>query len=168
MPGNARWIAWESLKKLKQTGSVRDYVKEFSSLILDMKNMSDEDKFFNFISSLQPWAQTELRRQMVRDLPSVIAIADGLVDFRIASSLPRNLRKEKIQEKIAPLSVMAGETRASQRNPNREIHKKRKAWGASFMTVHTGQRIAQNATRSMPWLKRLKWNYQWPKQVLRI
>lgn len=68
--GNARWIAWENLKKLEQTGSVRDYVKEFSSLMLDIKNMSDEDKLFNFISGLQPWAQTELRRQVVRDLPS--------------------------------------------------------------------------------------------------
>ena len=30
LPINTAWMARESLKKLKQTGLVRDYVKEFS------------------------------------------------------------------------------------------------------------------------------------------
>ena len=67
LPTNTAWMARESLKKLKQTGSVRDYVKEFSSLILDIKDMSEVDKLFNFMSGLQGWAQTELRRQGVQD-----------------------------------------------------------------------------------------------------
>lgn len=50
LPSNSTWLARESLKRLKHTGSVRDYVKEFSSLMLDIRNMSDEDKLFNFIS----------------------------------------------------------------------------------------------------------------------
>lgn len=50
----------ESIKKVKHTRSVRDYVKEFSLLMLDIKNMSDEDKLFNFMLGLQSWAQTEL------------------------------------------------------------------------------------------------------------
>ena len=61
-PMNSAWLARESLKRLKHTGSVREYVKEFSSIMLDIRNMSDEDKLFNFISGLQGWAQTELRR----------------------------------------------------------------------------------------------------------
>ena len=40
LPTNTAWMARESLKKLKQTGSGKDYVKEFSSLILDIKGMS--------------------------------------------------------------------------------------------------------------------------------
>ncbi|KAK3205899.1 hypothetical protein Dsin_019945 [Dipteronia sinensis] len=39
----------ENLKKLKLIGSMRDYVKEFSSLMLDIQNMSKEDKLFNFM-----------------------------------------------------------------------------------------------------------------------
>ena len=74
------------MKKLKHTGSVRDYVKDFSSLMLDIKNMSDEDKLFNFMPRLQPWAQTELRRQVVKDLPTAIAAADGHVDYKFTSS----------------------------------------------------------------------------------
>ena len=61
-------------------GTVRDYVKEFSSLILDIKNMFEEDKLFNFVSGLQAWAQTELRRQGVKDLPAAM---DCLVDYKL-------------------------------------------------------------------------------------
>ena len=37
LPKNATWLARESLKRLKQTCSVRDYVKDFSSLMLDIR-----------------------------------------------------------------------------------------------------------------------------------
>ncbi|KAI9168920.1 hypothetical protein LWI28_003980 [Acer negundo] len=62
LPCNTSWLARESLKKLKQTGSCKEYVKDFSSLMLDIQNMSEEDKLFNFMSGLQKWAQAELRR----------------------------------------------------------------------------------------------------------
>ena len=65
LPTNIAWMAGESLKKLKQTSSVRDYVKEFRSLIFDIKGMSKVDKLFNFMFGLQGWAQTKLRRQGV-------------------------------------------------------------------------------------------------------
>ena len=54
LPLNATWVAREALKRQKHTGSVRDYVKEFSFLMLDVKNMLDDDKLFNFFSGLQP------------------------------------------------------------------------------------------------------------------
>ena len=82
MPTNTTWLARDRLKKLRQTGTVREYVKEFSSCLLDIKNMSEEDKLFNFITGLQPWAQTELRRQNVQDLPAALVAADALVDFK--------------------------------------------------------------------------------------
>ena len=62
LPTNTAWVVRDSLKKLKQTGIVREYVKTFSSLILDIKNMSEEDKLFKFMFGLQPWAQLELKR----------------------------------------------------------------------------------------------------------
>ena len=83
LPNNSSWMAWESLKHLKQTGTVRDYVKYFNSLMLDIKTMSDDDKLFNFMSGLQGWAQTELCRQGVRDLPTAMATTDCLVDYKL-------------------------------------------------------------------------------------
>jgi hypothetical protein len=82
LPNNTSWIAREDLKKLRQHGSVREYVKKFSSLIRDIDNMFEDDRLFNFLSGLQPWAQMELRRQKVSDLSSTIAGADVLVDLR--------------------------------------------------------------------------------------
>lgn len=52
---NTTWVTRESLNKLKQTSSIRDYIKEFSSLILDIKDMFKVDKLFNFMSGLQGW-----------------------------------------------------------------------------------------------------------------
>ena len=59
---NVVWLARESLKKAEAYGSVRDYVKEFSSLMLDIRNMFEEDKLFKFISRLQGLAQIELQK----------------------------------------------------------------------------------------------------------
>ncbi|KAL6325717.1 hypothetical protein AAG906_024535 [Vitis piasezkii] len=61
IPTNIAWVASESLKRFRHTRSVRDYVKEFSSLMLDIKNMLEEDKFFNFMSGLQGWVRQNFR-----------------------------------------------------------------------------------------------------------
>ena len=53
LPTNSVWLARESLKRLKHMGSMREYVKEFSSIMLDIRNMSNENKLFNFNSGLQ-------------------------------------------------------------------------------------------------------------------
>ena len=79
-------MEWESLKRLKQTGVMREYVKEFSSLMLDIQNMSDDDKLFNFICSLQGWAQIELRRQGVQDLLAIMAKTNCLVDYKMGGT----------------------------------------------------------------------------------
>ncbi|PIN25087.1 hypothetical protein CDL12_02170 [Handroanthus impetiginosus] len=98
LPSNTSWLAREALRKLKHTGSVRDYVKEFSSLMLDIREMSEEDKLFNFMSGLQNWAQAELRRQGVKDLSSAIAAADRLLDFR-GEPNPDRKKKDSGKEK---------------------------------------------------------------------
>lgn len=101
LPCNSSWVAREALKRLKHTGSMRDYVKEFSSLMLDIKNMSEEDKLFNFISGLQSWAQLELRRLGVKDLAANVAATDGLLDYKLSkdSVLETSKSKKKGREK---------------------------------------------------------------------
>ncbi|KAL3626938.1 hypothetical protein CASFOL_029249 [Castilleja foliolosa] len=87
LPQNASWVAREALRQLKHTGPVREYVKSFSSLMLDIRDMSEEDKVFNFVAGLQPWAQTELRRQAVNDLSGAMAAADRLNDYSVVKSV---------------------------------------------------------------------------------
>lgn len=51
------WLARESLKKLKQMGYVRDCMKQFSSLMLVIKNMFEDEKLFKFMRGLQGWCR---------------------------------------------------------------------------------------------------------------
>ena len=89
-PRNAGWIARDRLKTLRKIGSIRDNVKEFSSLILDINNMSEEDKLHNFLYGLQKWAHNELRRQNIKDLSSAIAAADTLTNFHLGQDDAEN------------------------------------------------------------------------------
>ena len=81
---------------------MREYIKEFTSVMLEIQNMSDDDKLHNFISGMQGWAQNELRRQNVKDLPRAIAAVDSLVDFRATRPLtdvPSTSRTKKKNDK---------------------------------------------------------------------
>jgi hypothetical protein len=60
LPCNTTWVARDFLKKLKHTTLMREYVKQFSFLMLDIKDMSEADKLYNFMTSLQMWAQLKL------------------------------------------------------------------------------------------------------------
>ncbi|RVW90844.1 Retrovirus-related Pol polyprotein from transposon 17.6 [Vitis vinifera] len=97
--------AEEALKRLRHIGSVKDYVKEFSSLMLDIKNMSEEGKLFNFMSGLQGWAQTELRRQGVRDLPVAMATINCLVDYKMGGDI--STMQDPSQKEARRLRLMA-------------------------------------------------------------
>lgn len=46
---NKAWVSWESLIKLRNMSHIRDNVKDFSSMMFDIKNIAKEDQLFNFI-----------------------------------------------------------------------------------------------------------------------
>nr|CAD1837256.1 unnamed protein product [Ananas comosus var. bracteatus] len=48
LPENVEFIARRNLRRLQQTGSIRDYVKQFSTLMFDIRDMSEKDKLFHF------------------------------------------------------------------------------------------------------------------------
>ena len=50
--------------------------------MLEIQNMSDEDKLLNFITGMWGWVKKELRRQNVKDPPGAIGAEDSLVDFQ--------------------------------------------------------------------------------------
>ena len=58
----------------KHTFSIRDYVKEFSSLMLEIPNMTEKEFLFNFMDNLQGWVEQELRRRGILDLATDMAI----------------------------------------------------------------------------------------------
>lgn len=84
LPCNSAWVARESLKRLRQgTGTIREYVKQFSSIMLDIRNMSEEDKVFNFIKGLNSYGQGELVKAQPKDLAAAMTFADSLMDLNL-------------------------------------------------------------------------------------
>lgn len=80
-PENVEYNARRALRDLKHTGTIREYVKQFSALMLDIKDMSEKDKLFFFLEGLKPWARIELQRQRVQDLTHAQAAAECLTDY---------------------------------------------------------------------------------------
>ena len=52
-PEDVAYLARKNMRRLKHTGSKHDYVKEFSSLMLEIPNITEEELLFNFRDSLQ-------------------------------------------------------------------------------------------------------------------
>ena len=59
-PENAEDEVRGKLRRLTQKGSIRDYVKEFSELLLEIPDMGEKDSLFSFMNGLSGWAKMEL------------------------------------------------------------------------------------------------------------
>ena len=81
IPKNVEYNARRKLRELVQTGTMREFVRGFSTLMLDIRDMSEKDKMFYFLESLKPWARIELQRQRVQDVATAMAIAECLNDY---------------------------------------------------------------------------------------
>ena len=89
-PENVAYLARKNMKSLKHTGSIHEYVKEFSKLMLEIPNMYEEDLLLNFIDNLQSWAKQELRQCGVQDLATIFAVVEFLVEYKREDSSKPN------------------------------------------------------------------------------
>ncbi|KAA0055407.1 uncharacterized protein E5676_scaffold1428G00300 [Cucumis melo var. makuwa] len=80
-PENVEILARRKLRELKHTGSIREYVKRFMGLMLDIRDMSEKDKVLCFVEGLRPWVKTKLYEQRVQDLTSAYAVAERLFNL---------------------------------------------------------------------------------------
>ncbi|KAH9608333.1 hypothetical protein KSS87_010708 [Heliosperma pusillum] len=76
LPENTEFVARKNLKDVKHTNSIRDYVTEFSSCMLEISNMSEKYRTFESINRLKRWAQQEGMRQNPRTLSAAIFAAE--------------------------------------------------------------------------------------------
>ncbi|XP_070023298.1 uncharacterized protein [Nicotiana sylvestris] len=88
-PENIECNPRRKLRELSQTKLVRDYVREFSTLMLNIRDMGDKDKLFTFLEGLKPYALIELQRQRVDTLPKVIQVAECLQDYQVEARKDR-------------------------------------------------------------------------------
>ncbi|KAL2228318.1 UNVERIFIED_CONTAM: hypothetical protein Sindi_1811500 [Sesamum indicum] len=96
---NVEYNARRALRKLKHTGFVREYVKAFSALMLNIRDMSKKDKLFTFMEGLKPCARFELQCQRVTDLSSVMTAAERLADFNPKTRRDRQAAPSPSQNK---------------------------------------------------------------------
>ncbi|XP_020101642.1 uncharacterized protein LOC109719402 [Ananas comosus] len=85
-PEHVEYLARKQLRRLKHTGTLKEYVKEYSKLMLSITNMAEEDRLFFFLDGLQPWANKELVGRDVKDVASAIALAEKLPEYERADS----------------------------------------------------------------------------------
>jgi hypothetical protein len=81
-PENAEEEARPKLRRLQQKGSIREYVKEFSEVLLEIPDYPDKEAFFAFKDGLQNWAKIEIQRDGAQDLATAISIAESLIEFK--------------------------------------------------------------------------------------
>ena len=97
-PINSEHEARAKLRRLSHKGSIRDYVKEFSELMLEIPDMSEKESLFTFIDGLQSWAKLEVQRRGPQDLATAISIVESLVDFKEGESSSSMLKFEKFNQ----------------------------------------------------------------------
>ncbi|XP_069145638.1 uncharacterized protein [Solanum lycopersicum] len=81
-PNNVVYEVKHKFHELKQTGNIRAYVKEFTTLTLQIPNLTDEDMLFNFMDGLQNLAKTDLERRQVMTIHEAISQAETLTDLK--------------------------------------------------------------------------------------
>ena len=59
------------MRRLTQHREVREYVREFSELMLQISDIGENEAFFSFMDGLKPWAKQELQRRGVQDPPNI-------------------------------------------------------------------------------------------------
>ncbi|TYK13637.1 uncharacterized protein E5676_scaffold299G001440 [Cucumis melo var. makuwa] len=78
---NVEFIARRKLRELRHMRIVRDYVKQFFGIMLDIRDMLEKDKVFCFVEGLKLWSRTKLYEQKVQDLASALADAERLFEY---------------------------------------------------------------------------------------
>ena len=60
-PANAEWEARVKLQRLHhKDGQLKEFVKEFQELILEIPSMPQEEVYLNFMTKLNAWASAEM------------------------------------------------------------------------------------------------------------
>ena len=81
VPHNANDEVRSKLRRLRQTGSITDYVKEFTTLMLEIPDVSDDQLFFDFKDGLKDWVKLELDRRGVKIFDETIVTVESLKDY---------------------------------------------------------------------------------------
>ncbi|KAE8653146.1 hypothetical protein Csa_019871, partial [Cucumis sativus] len=63
VPHNAEMESRAKLRSLRHTGNILDYVKEFTTIMLEISDLPEKEALFQFRDGLKDWAKVELDRR---------------------------------------------------------------------------------------------------------
>ncbi|KAF7807831.1 Transposon Ty3-I Gag-Pol polyprotein [Senna tora] len=81
-PVNAEEEARAKLRRLQHKGTIRDYVKDFTEVLLQIPDYPDKEAFFAFVDGLENWVKMEIQRRGAQDLATAISVAESLIEFK--------------------------------------------------------------------------------------
>eukprot|EP00253_Pinus_taeda_P033550 PITA_33550 len=98
-PQDETWEARMKIKFIKQTGNLQTYQQEFASADLELLDMAEMEKVFNFIIGMKPWARNEVKRQRTITLEEAFAAVDRLVEHYDETFDDRKKKSDKPKDK---------------------------------------------------------------------
>lgn len=81
-PENMDFEAWSRLKQLIYSSIIKEYVREFQEIMLELPNLTNQEALFAFIDGLKPWVKLEVQRTNARNVSKAIAVAERLVELK--------------------------------------------------------------------------------------
>ncbi|XP_021616670.1 uncharacterized protein LOC110617986 [Manihot esculenta] len=113
-PDNAAKEARAKLRRLTKKGTIYDYVKEFSEILLEIPNYPDEEALFAFMSGLQHWVKMEIERRGAQDLATAILIVKSLVEYKKGDKSKGPMKPSKGKMLLKPHPKVVSEKESSQ------------------------------------------------------
>uniref|UniRef100_A0A803M798 Retrotransposon gag domain-containing protein n=1 Tax=Chenopodium quinoa TaxID=63459 RepID=A0A803M798_CHEQI len=81
-PHDAAKVSMMKLRELKHSSTIKEYIKQFTTHVLEVDDLPEATQLIYFIGGLQRWAQQEVERRNVQTLAEAIAAAESLVDYK--------------------------------------------------------------------------------------
>lgn len=114
LPVNSVKVAADKLERLKQTGSVANFVKEFRTLALLIPDLSPAEKLRRFLAGLKPRVRMEVDLRNPSTLEEAVTLAERIDDLtfqaskRLTSSRhDSSFHSSSAQDRPAPMDLSA-------------------------------------------------------------
>ncbi|KAG9459162.1 hypothetical protein H6P81_003670 [Aristolochia fimbriata] len=156
-PEDVDYQARKELRALKQIGMIQEYVSKFNSLMLQIPDMSDQDKLFSFLAGVRPWVENELRRREVKTLASTMSTTERLTEFeRKTEGNSKSSNDEKDAKKQEKKKFEKKSKKKDSNQSNRFDEKKKKGdKGKSFKPINCFICDGEHMTKDCPKRKML-------------
>ncbi|KAE8671970.1 hypothetical protein F3Y22_tig00111877pilonHSYRG00250 [Hibiscus syriacus] len=82
-PHHAENEARSKLRRLRHDSSLKEHVRQFVELSLQVPSLSEEDGFFTFMDGLKPCTKNELECRGVKDLAKALSTAESLIELGV-------------------------------------------------------------------------------------